>query len=69
MGAQIRQEFGMIELTADKLTGNEIYLDFPSVGATENIIMAAVTAKGITVISNAATEPEITDMSEFLNKM
>ncbi|MBR1444286.1 MAG: UDP-N-acetylglucosamine 1-carboxyvinyltransferase [Firmicutes bacterium] len=69
MGAEIRQEFGMIELTADKLGGNEIYLDFPSVGATENIIMAAALAEGVTVISNAATEPEITDMSEFLNKM
>ncbi len=51
------------------LVGNDIYLDFPSVGATENIIMAATLAKGTTVIENAAQEPEITDLANFLNKM
>ena len=51
------------------LIGDRIYLDFPSVGATENIIMAAVLAEGTTYIENAAEEPEITDLANFLNKM
>ena len=51
------------------LCGADIHLDFPSVGATENIMMAAVLAKGETVISNAAAEPEVEDLAEFLNKM
>ena len=55
--------------TAKKLTGAHIYLDFPSVGATENIIMAASLAEGITTIENAACEPEICDLSDFINKM
>nr|WP_317358530.1 UDP-N-acetylglucosamine 1-carboxyvinyltransferase [uncultured Tyzzerella sp.] len=70
LGAEILQEHGVIEINAkNRLIGTEIYLDFPSVGATENIIMASVLAKGTTVISNCATEPEIVDLIEFLNKM
>ncbi|MBQ3038462.1 MAG: UDP-N-acetylglucosamine 1-carboxyvinyltransferase, partial [Clostridia bacterium] len=59
---------GYIEMTAQKLCGAKIYLDFPSVGATENIIMAAVLADGETVIENAAAEPEIVDLADFLIK-
>ncbi|WP_250277741.1 UDP-N-acetylglucosamine 1-carboxyvinyltransferase [[Clostridium] colinum] len=70
LGADITQEHGIIEIEAKKgLIGTEIYLDFPSVGATENIIMASVLAKGETTISNCATEPEIVDLIDFLNKM
>ncbi|WP_458406857.1 UDP-N-acetylglucosamine 1-carboxyvinyltransferase [Anaerotignum sp.] len=69
MGAKNRQEHGMVELTAKNLKGGEIYLDFPSVGATENIMLAAVLAKGKTVIQNAAAEPEISDLADFLRKM
>lgn len=59
----------MVELTAKHLKGNTIYLDFPSVGATENILLAAVLAKGKTVIENAAAEPEICDLADFLREM
>lgn len=70
LGAEIIQEHGVIEINAKNgLVGTEIYLDFPSVGATENIIMASVLAKGQTIISNCATEPEIVDLIDFLNKM
>ncbi|MCD8238564.1 MAG: UDP-N-acetylglucosamine 1-carboxyvinyltransferase [Clostridiales bacterium] len=69
LGAEVSKEFGIVELKAKRLKGAEIYLDFPSVGATENIIMAAVKADGITTISNAAQEPEITDLCNFLIKM
>ena len=70
LGADIVQEHGIIEITAKNgLVGTEIYLDFPSVGATENIIMASVLAKGTTILSNCATEPEIIDLIDFLNKM
>lgn len=70
LGATVNKEHGIIEIEAKNgLVGGEIYLDFPSVGATENIIMASVLAKGETVISNCATEPEIVDLIEFLNKM
>ncbi len=69
LGANIKQGHGYIEATAKKLIGNRIYLDFPSVGATENIIMASVLAKGTTIIENAADEPEIWDLINFLNKM
>ena len=55
--------------TDGKLIGNEIYLDFPSVGATQNIIMAATLAEGETIIENAAKEPEIVDLASFLSKM
>ncbi|MGL4848257.1 MAG: UDP-N-acetylglucosamine 1-carboxyvinyltransferase [Clostridium sp.] len=69
LGATIKIGHGFVEARAKKLIGNRVYLDFPSVGATENIIMAAVLAKGTTVIENAADEPEIWDLADFLNKM
>lgn len=69
LGAKIIQRDGYIEAIADELVGNVIYLDFPSVGATQNIMMAAVKAKGTTVIENVAREPEIVDLANILNKM
>ncbi|WP_109023213.1 UDP-N-acetylglucosamine 1-carboxyvinyltransferase [Enterococcus sp. H57] len=69
LGAKIIQKNGYIEAIADELIGNTIYLDFPSVGATQNIIMAAVKAKGTTIIENVAREPEIVDLANILNKM
>lgn len=60
---------GLVTAKADKLVGANIYLDFPSVGATENIIMAATLAEGTTIIENAAQEPEIVDLANFINKM
>ena len=60
---------GIVDARADKLVGTTIYLDFPSVGATEVIIMAASLAEGVTVLENAAQEPEIVDLANFLNKM
>ena len=69
LGVKITEEGGYIECEADRLVGAEILLDFPSVGATENIILAAVKAEGITVIRNAAKEPEIVDLQNFLNAM
>lgn len=69
LGAKIKQEHGSVEIFGDKLKGANIYLDFPSVGATENIIMAAVLAEGETNISNCSAEPEIVDLAKFLNKM
>lgn len=69
MGADIISDHGYIEAAAQKLAGSKIYLDFPSVGATENIMMAAVLAEGTTTIENAAEEPEIVDLANFLNKM
>ena len=69
LGATIIQKDGYIEAIADELIGSNIYLDFPSVGATQNIMMAAVKAKGITTIDNVAREPEIVDLANFLNKM
>lgn len=71
LGAQIEHGYGSIKSTAGPggLRGNKVYLDFPSVGATENIIMAAVLASGQTVIENAAEEPEVVDLANFLNAM
>lgn len=69
LGAEIENNVGGIVATADELIGSNIYLDFPSVGATENIMMAAVLAKGETVIENAAKEPEIVDLANFLRKL
>lgn len=66
MGADIKTGHGYVEARADKLHGAKIYLDFPSVGATENLIMAAALAEGQTTIENAATEPEIVDLANFL---
>lgn len=69
LGATITQEAGAIKLKADVLRGAKIYLDFPSVGATINIMLAAVKAEGTTVIENAAKEPEIVDIANLLNSM
>lgn len=70
LGATITLENGCVEAHVDgRLTGNKIYLDIPSVGATENILMAATLAKGTTVIENAAEEPEIVDLANYLNAM
>lgn len=69
LGADINIGHGYVEAKAKKLIGKKIYLDFPSVGATENIMMAAVFADGETTIENAAEEPEIVDLANFLNKM
>ena len=67
LGADINERYGYINVKAGNLKGTEIHLDVPSVGATENIMMAAVTTKGVTVIRNAAREPEIVDLQNFLN--
>ncbi|WP_027717335.1 UDP-N-acetylglucosamine 1-carboxyvinyltransferase [Desulfovirgula thermocuniculi] len=69
MGARIEERFGYITVEAPRLVGAEIHLDVPSVGATENIMMAAVLARGVTVIRNAAKEPEVVDLQNFLNRM
>lgn len=70
MGAEINQEHGFIEAKVNgKLKGSKIYLDFPSVGATENIMMAAVLAEGQTIIENAAIEPEIVDLATYLTSI
>jgi len=69
LGAEIEIGHGFVEAKAKKLLGNRIYLDFPSVGATENILMASVFAEGTTIIENAAEEPEIWDLANFLNSM
>lgn len=69
LGAKITQNNGFIEAEARKLIGAPIYLDFPSVGATENIMMAATLAEGTTYIENAAREPEIVDLAIFLTSM
>ncbi|MDR1912881.1 MAG: UDP-N-acetylglucosamine 1-carboxyvinyltransferase, partial [Clostridiales bacterium] len=69
LGAKIIEQHGFILCSADKLIGTHIDLDFPSVGATENVMLTAVLAKGRTIINNAAREPEITDLQLFLNGM
>ena len=69
MGVEITQGNGYLDATVDQLKGAEIYLDFPSVGATQNIMMAATMAEGTTVIENAAREPEIVDLANYLNRM
>lgn len=69
IGAEFTMEHGIIRGTATELVGTEIVLDYPSVGATENLLMAAVRAKGVTVVHNAAREPEIADLAAFLNRM
>ena len=69
LGVKIEEKDGYIRCEVDKLVGADILLDFPSVGATENIILAGVKAEGITVIRNAAKEPEIVDLQNFLNAM
>lgn len=69
LGILIKEEYGEITCTCEKIVGTQINLDFPSVGATENIILASCLADGITTITNAAKEPEIEDLSKYLNKM
>ena len=70
MGVVHKLEHGVVELSAkNRFRGKRVYLDFPSVGATENIMMAATLAKGTTTIENAAAEPEICDLADFLRKM
>ncbi len=69
LGAGVAQKHGFLEVECAKLEGTEIHLDFPSVGATENIMMAAALAQGTTTIHNAAREPEIIDLQNFLNKL
>ena len=69
LGAKVKLEHGKVILSADKLVGTNIYLDCPSVGATINIMIAAVFAKGVTVIENCAKEPHVVDAANFLNKL
>ncbi len=69
LGAEIIFSDNQVEARADRLKGGRIYLDYPSVGATENIITAAVLAEGTTIIENVAEEPEIVDLANYLNKM
>ena len=68
LGINIKEEYGEIICETDKIVGTQIHLDFPSVGATENIILASCLAEGVTVLTNAAKEPEIEDLVKFLNK-
>ncbi len=67
MGATFRSQHGYVEAKCDRLQGTSVLLEFPSVGATENLLMAAATAKGKTIVENAAREPEIQDLAAFLN--
>ncbi len=69
LGAEINLGHGFIEAVCSKLRGASIYLDYPSVGATENILTAAALAEGTTVLENAAAEPEIVDLAAYLNDM
>lgn len=69
LGAKIKIENGYVHAKASKLVGADIYLDIPSVGATENLMLASVTAEGSTRIQNAAQEPEIVDLANFLNTL
>ncbi|QSX04950.1 UDP-N-acetylglucosamine 1-carboxyvinyltransferase [Sedimentibacter sp. zth1] len=69
LNVNIKSNNGFIEASTEELKGNTIYLDFPSVGATENIMMAACLADGITILENSAEEPEIVDLANFINSM
>ena len=69
LGINITKNYGNISCKCDKIMGEKIDLDFPSVGATENLMLASVLGEGITIITNAAREPEIIDLQNFLNKM
>ena len=69
LGIDIKEEAGSINCYTDKIISAEIHLDFPSVGATENIMLATCLAEGTTIIKNAAMEPEIIDLQNMLNKM
>ncbi|MFA4858824.1 MAG: UDP-N-acetylglucosamine 1-carboxyvinyltransferase [Candidatus Margulisiibacteriota bacterium] len=68
LGATVRMEHGFVIVSANKLQGKRVYLDFPSVGATETMLMAATLASGKTIIENVAREPEIVDLANFLNQ-
>ncbi len=69
LGAEVSLDHGVVDVKADKLAGNRIYLDYPSVGATINIMLAATLAEGRTIIENAAREPEIVDLANYLTVM
>ncbi|TCP65238.1 UDP-N-acetylglucosamine 1-carboxyvinyltransferase [Heliophilum fasciatum] len=69
MGARVRMEYGHVEASCRRLQGAQIYLDFPSVGATEHLMMTAALAEGQTILENAAEEPEIIDLANYLNSM
>ena len=69
LGAEVKMDHGFLDVSSKGLKGARIYLDYPSVGATENIMMAAAMAHGTTLIENAAQEPEIVDLATFLNEM
>ncbi|MEC9488493.1 MAG: UDP-N-acetylglucosamine 1-carboxyvinyltransferase [Halanaerobium sp.] len=69
LGAEVKLEHGIVEVKANRLKGTKIYLDYPSVGATVNIMLAATLAEGETVIENVAKEPEIIDLANYLNVM
>jgi UDP-N-acetylglucosamine 1-carboxyvinyltransferase len=69
MGGVVRSDHGFVEVTADRLHAINMFLDYPSVGATENLLMAAVLAEGTTILENAAREPEIVDLCKFLMSM
>lgn len=69
LGVKVEEKDGLIICNAENIRGGEVYLDYPSVGATENIMMASSLAEGATVISNAAKEPEIVDLQNFINLM
>lgn len=69
LGAEVKMDHGFLDVSTKGLKGTRIYLDYPSVGATQNIMMAASMAQGTTLIENAAQEPEIVDLATFLNEM
>jgi len=69
MGGEVRSDHGFVEVRAERLRGTDVFLDYPSVGATENLLMAAVLADGTTVLENAAREPEIVDLCKYLMSM
>lgn len=69
LGADVTLEHGMVSVSADELIGNQVFFDVVTVGATMNIMLAAVKAKGMTIIENAAKEPHIVDLANFLNSM
>ena len=69
LGVNVNEEYGYITCESNKLKGTDITLDFPSVGATENIMLASCLAEGTTYIRNVAREPEIKDLQDFLNGM
>jgi len=69
LGAEVKIEYGLIKTHAEKLVGSHIYMDCVSVGATINVMMAATLAEGRTIIENAAKEPHVVDLANFLNSM